>query len=60
MALFVGQSELMGVCLMTEQNKERKPWTAPRVETLGTAADARNQLFSSPDGQGTGHKKFPS
>jgi hypothetical protein len=45
---------------MTEQHEERKPWTEPRVETLGTAADARNQLFSSPDGQGTGHKKFPS
>jgi hypothetical protein len=56
---FVGEANRLGY-RMTEQHEVRKPWTEPRVETLGTAADARNQLFSSPDGQGTGHKKFPS
>jgi hypothetical protein len=45
---------------MTEQHEERKPWTEPRVEILGTAADARNQLFSTVDGQNKGHKKIPS
>ncbi|MDZ5622282.1 hypothetical protein [Nocardioides bizhenqiangii] len=45
---------------MTEQHEERRPWTEPRVEPLGTAADARNQLFSTPDGQNLGHKKLPS
>ena len=45
---------------MSDQHEERKPWTAPSVEEIVTAADARNQLFQSPDGKGTGHKKIPS